>query len=551
MALMRGLLRAIGCGCLWLVVATCGESVGPRGPTVTGLNVITHHSTLFVGDSGRFLAIPYDSGGNSLPLNLVTWTTSDSRVLVVSESGSFVAVARGKVTVTARAQSVTASAAMDVFPKIARVIVTPAGDTLLPGATLRLTAVAESPEGGVVRDVPFMWSSSSPEVATVDSTGVVRVLGVGPFAISASVGGRVSGGAGFAVALLLDSLSGGVFACGLDGGGVVYCWSSSNFPLVGTGSDDVSGGRAWPVPGGVQFVTASSGVLAGCGVTGGHELYCWPFGFTYTYYQFVPGMPVVVPGPTGFTGVSVGEYHNCAVGTDELGYCWGESNAFGELGDGKNPQPSSTPSPVQGGIHFRSVTVGEWHSCGLSTSGIVYCWGLNDVSQLGIDSSVTCPEAHPCSPLPTPVSGGLTFKAVTAGTRHTCALTVDGVAYCWGNNTSGQVGAWTTETCGDQYNSFPCATKPMRVLAANAFVEITAGGDHSCGLTATGTVWCWGSNTGGQLGAASADTCRDQRFQPFACSKTPLPAHAELSVSEIRAGGDRTCVLVNRRVYCW
>ncbi len=207
--------------------STCGESVGPRGPTVTGLNVITHHSTLFVGDSGRFLAIPYDSGGNSLPLNLVTWTTSDSRVLVVSESGSFVAVARGKVTVTARAQSVTASAAMDVFPKIARVIVTPAGDTLLPGATLRLTAVAESPEGGVVRDVPFMWSSSSPEVATVDSTGVVRVLGVGPFAISASVGGRVSGGAGFAVALLLDSLSGGVFACGLDGGGVVYCWSSS------------------------------------------------------------------------------------------------------------------------------------------------------------------------------------------------------------------------------------------------------------------------------------------------------------------------------------
>src|SRR6266496_3772804 len=308
---------------------------------------------------------------------------------------------------------------------------------------------------------------------------------------------------------------------------------------------------SWPVPGGVQFVTASSGVLAGCGLTGGHELYCWPFGFTYTYYQFVPGIPVVVPGPTGFTGVSVGEYHNWAVGTDELGYCWGESNAFGELGDGKNPQPSSTPSPVQGGIHFRSVTVGEWHSCGLSTSGIVYCWGLNDVSQLGIDSSVTCPEAHPCSPLPTPVSGGLTFKAVTAGTRHTCALTVDGVAYCWGNNTSGQVGAWTTETCGDQYNSFPCATKPMRVLAANGFVEITAGGDHSCGLTATGTVWCWGSNTGGQLGAASADTCRDQRFQPFACSKTPLPAHAELSVSEIRAGGDRTCVLVNRRVYCW
>jgi len=548
---MWRLLLPIGCASLSMVLATCGESVGPRGPRVTQLTIITHYSTRFVGESGRFVAIPYDSSSNPLPVSLVTWATSDPNVLALDDTGSFVAVARGAVTVIATAQSVTASAALNVLPRIARVIVTPAGDTLLPGATLRLSAVAQAPDGSVVGDVPFLWRSSSPEVATVDSTGVVRVLGVGPFAIDASVGSRVSGSAGFAVALLLDSLSGGAFACGLEGGGAVYCWSSLNFPLVGMGSDDVSGGRAWPVPGGVRFVTASSGVLTGCGVTGGQELYCWPFGFTYTYYQFVPGVAVLVPGPTGFTGVSVGEYHNCAVGTDELGYCWGESNSFGELGDGKNPQPSSTPSPVQGGIHFRSVTVGEWHSCGLSTSGIVYCWGLNDVSQLGIDSSATCPDAHPCSPLATAVSGGLTFKAVTAGTRHTCALTVDGATYCWGNNTSGQVGAPTTEICGDQYNSFPCATKPTRVQGSAVFVEITTGSDHSCGRTATGSVWCWGRNSDGQLGAASADTCTDQRDQPFTCSKAPIPAHAELSASEVRAGSNRTCVLANRRVYCW
>jgi alpha-tubulin suppressor-like RCC1 family protein len=548
---MRGLLRTIGCGCFSLVLATCGESVGPTGPTVTGLLLITHSSTLFVGDSGRFFAIPSDSSGNPLPARLVTWATSDRRVLAVADTGSFVAVARGKATVTAKAQSVTATATVNVIPRIDRVRITPAGDTLLPGATLRLTAVALSPEGAVVNDVPFIWRSSSPEVATVDSTGVVQVVGVGPFAIGASVGDRVHGGAGFAVAHLLDSLSGGMFACGLDSAGVASCWNSLHFPLVGAGSDDVSGGRVWPVPGGVRFATASSGVLTGCGVTVGHELYCWPFGFTYTYYQYVPGVAVAVSGPTGFTGVSVGEYHRCAVGTDEQGYCWGESNAFGELGDGRHPQASTTPSPVQGGIRFRNISVGEWHSCGLGTSGIIYCWGLNEVGQLGIDSSATCPPAHPCSPLPRAVSGGLTFKAVTAGALHTCALAVDGAAYCWGNNTSGQVGAWTTETCGDQYNSYPCATKPMRVLAANAFVEVTAGSDHSCGVTATGTVWCWGSNTVGQLGTTSADTCRDQRYQPFACSRTPLPAHSDLSVSHARAGGDRTCVLVERRVYCW
>jgi hypothetical protein len=430
---MWRLLLPIGCGCLSVVLATCGESVGPRGPRVTQLTIITHYSTRFVGESGRFVAIPYDSSSNPLPVSLVTWATSDPNVLAVDDTGSFVAVARGAVTVIATAQSVTASAALNVLPRIARVIVTPAGDTLLPGATLRLSAVAQAPDGSVVGDVPFLWRSSSPEVATVDSTGVVRVLGVGPFAIDASVGSRVSGSAGFAVALLLDSLSGGAFACGLEGGGAVYCWSSLNFPLVGMGSDDVSGGRAWPVPGGVQFVTASSGVLTGCGVTGGQELYCWPFGFTYTYYQFVPGVPVLVPGPTGFTGVSVGEYHNCAVGTDELGYCWGESNSFGELGDGKNP----------------------------------------------------------------------------------------------------------------------CATKPTRVQGSAVFVEITTGSDHSCGRTATGSVWCWGRNSDGQLGAASADTCTDQRDQPFTCSKAPIPAHAELSASEVRAGSNRSCVLANRRVYCW
>jgi alpha-tubulin suppressor-like RCC1 family protein len=79
------------------------------------------------------------------------------------------------------------------------------------------------------------------------------------------------------------------------------------------------------------------------------------------------------------------------------------------------------------------------HTCGVTTAGAAYCWGLNNFGQLG-DNSTTNRTS------PVAVTGGLSFAAVSAGGQHTCGVTTAGTAYCWGSNSSGQLGNGTTIT---------------------------------------------------------------------------------------------------------
>jgi alpha-tubulin suppressor-like RCC1 family protein len=96
---------------------------------------------------------------------------------------------------------------------------------------------------------------------------------------------------------------------------------------------------------------------------------------------------------------------------------------------------------VTGGLTFRSVSAGRVHTCGLSTAGTAHCWGFNRDGQLG-DGTTTA------SATPRPVSGGLTFASIEAGGTHTCELTTVGAAYCWGDHHHGALGDGTTLAFG-------------------------------------------------------------------------------------------------------
>ena len=98
--------------------------------------------------------------------------------------------------------------------------------------------------------------------------------------------------------------------------------------------------------------------------------------------------------------------------------------------------------------------------------------------------------------------GGLQFARVTAGAFHACGITGAGVAYCWGSNSSGQVGDGTTTD----------RNTPQSVSGTIAFTAIGAGFLHTCGLTASGTTYCWGDNSSGQVG----DGTFNQRVSPTA-----------------------------------
>jgi alpha-tubulin suppressor-like RCC1 family protein len=191
-----------------------------------------------------------------------------------------------------------------------------------------------------------------------------------------------------------------------------------------------------------------------------------------------------------FAAVSAGGYYTCGVTATGAAYCWG-NNSIGGLGDGTTTE-RLTPVRVAGGVSFAAVSEGIGHTCAVTAAGAAYCWGSNDRGELG-DGTRTGPQQcsiFACSTTPVAVAGGVSFAAVSAGEFHTCGVTAGGAAYCWGDNTFGQLGDGTT--------TFP--SSPVLVAGGVIFAAVSAGSFHTCGVTAAGAAYCWGYNGYGQLG---------------------------------------------------
>lgn len=97
------------------------------------------------------------------------------------------------------------------------------------------------------------------------------------------------------------------------------------------------------------------------------------------------------------------------------------------------------PVAVVGGLRFRQVSAGYTHTCGVTTTNVAYCWGGNSSGQRG-DGTIATDRARPVAV----VGGGQRYTQVQAGFTHTCGVTTTNVAFCWGNNASGQLGDGTT-----------------------------------------------------------------------------------------------------------
>jgi alpha-tubulin suppressor-like RCC1 family protein len=233
-----------------------------------------------------------------------------------------------------------------------------------------------------------------------------------------------------------------------------------------------------------------------------------------------------------FASVSAGFQHTCGVTTTGGAYCWG-SNSGWALGDGTSGDGSTTPVPVAGGLTFAAVSAGFQHTCGVTTSGAAYCWGVGSDDSLG-NTSLT----------PVPVAGGLTFASVSAGFVHDCGVTTGGAAYCWGEGYYGELGNGTTTG----YSS-----TPVPVAGGLAFQAVSAGYSHSCGVTTAGVAYCWGQNTLGELGfgtSAGPEECVNG--DTLACSTTPVSVAGGLTFAAVSAGEFGTCgVTTGGAGYCW
>jgi uncharacterized protein YjdB len=168
--------------------ATTAVTVNPRGPNA----VIVTPAQLVVqeGSTATLTVQVLDNLGAEIPNSVVTFTTSDASVATVSAAGVVTGVIPGKVTISATSGGKTGTADVTVTPTpVASVVVSPAQPSIVVGRTINLTAEALSATGQVLTGRTVMWSSSTPSIADVSSSGVVTGVSAGSAVIFASIDG--------------------------------------------------------------------------------------------------------------------------------------------------------------------------------------------------------------------------------------------------------------------------------------------------------------------------------------------------------------------------
>lgn len=266
--------------------------------------------------------------------------------------------------------------------------------------------------------------------------------------------------------------------CGIDDAGAAWCLGQNSTGQLGNGSTVRSLSSAVRVAGGLVFSAISVGGHS-CGIAADGAAWCWGQG---NYGQLGndsgqnSAVPVQVAGGLKFRSISAGLLHSCGVTTDGRAWCWG-SNELAPLGVGARTMVVHMPAAVPGTVRFEAIGAGYQHSCALATDASVWCWGVNERGQLG-DGSSTDRDT------PVRVAGERRFKrlATSITSSHSCALALDGAAYCWGFNADGQLGNGSTTD----------SRRPVAVAGGLKFVSISAGHFHTCAVTVDDAVWCWG-----------------------------------------------------------
>jgi alpha-tubulin suppressor-like RCC1 family protein len=312
----------------------------------------------------------------------------------------------------------------------------------------------------------------------------------------------------------------------------------------------VTGDRSFTDPGRLartrKFTSVSAGDGHTCGIISG-DLYCWglngngQLGLGDTKARTVPTAVATLAGKT-VTAVSAGSAHTCAIADGKV-YCWGQGTS-GQLGNGAN-NTQYTPVLVSSLSGTPTVlAAGGAHTCAIS-GGAAYCWGSNSDGQLGNNSTTNANT--PVAVSTTGEMGSKTVTAIAAGGAHTCAVASDNRAYCWGQNTSYQLGSRLCTVLNllcvlpigmDLDRTTSVAVDTSGSMGANSVTAITAGTSHTCAI-AGGTAYCWGLGTSGQLGNGANSTSYQSKTVSLS------------TVTAVSARTDSTCAIAGGAGYCW
>ena len=277
-------------------------------------------------------------------------------------------------------------------------------------------------------------------------------------------------------------------------------------PIVSTGADGVASPGTWTlgdIPGDQQLIVRVESA-------------------TLSLHAAATGTPIHYKP----VAIIAGGFSTCGLDEGSLVSCMGQEP---QVGDGDTAQ-KSTPTLTAGSVQFKSVvsslasTVQD-HFCGVSSDNAIYCWGGNALSD-------TTGRLAGLAPTPTRLQSDAVWTQVAAGGAHNCGLTTDQFAYCWGANNYGQLGIRA-----DTAARFA----PNPTYGDFKFLSLSAGANHTCGITLDRTTLCWGLNNFGQLG----DGTQTNRV-------APTLVLGGVAMQTVGTGEAFSCGLsTTGKMYCW
>jgi alpha-tubulin suppressor-like RCC1 family protein len=476
-----------------------GDSLEQRAEVVfttieAALSVAPQDVSIAVGVQVQLTARLINAAGGVERLPPVTWSSSDANLAVVSPTGMVTGLADGTVTIRVSIEGQEATTTVAVVPT--------AGTTML-----ELTAGGSHSCGLTAAGSAYCWGSN--EYGQLgDGVGGVGISQLRPVPV---VGGHI-------FAMLA---AGSDHTCGLTGSGTVLCWGRNDHGQLGDGSQ---ANRDLPVPvaGADAYVAITAGLDHACaraptgvhcwGDNAGEVLGGWRMSTTPVLIETAGGLTWA---PIDFqTRRDTSSTHWCPliVNGGAL-FCWGqpsEGRAALDLATLLVPYTEGTfPRIVDVWLDAGSsctVTVGGGASCIRQFAQNDYDFehdngvGVEvDRAVPGFDVSYWYLEGHPYVGQEFPFPSGT--GVVVSGLLHTCALTPDGEAHCWGAADRGQVGRPVVETdLASDPRWQEAVAVPDPVAGSLRFATLTAGEWHTCGVTWSGETYCWGANTSGQLG---------------------------------------------------
>lgn len=515
----RALFTARSSGAVGVTVTITGQRIGhvtfQQGLNVGNVQIIAQPAwpaLIPVTGTAQLVVAVNDAAGNPLPGVTVHWSSTNLSAFTVDSTGAVLALSRGTGEVVAS----VGVPPFQVAELRAPLVVVELWGTVSAGDTHTCAVTATDGTG-------YCWGDNT-------SGQLGLAVDVSPTKTRPS---RI-----VTFHKFTDIQAGGSHSCGREGVDNLLCWGLRDHAQLGDGlcpldASDFS--IICAASSAVPVTIVDAGILNGqrvavnqiatggsltCMVNGLHIRasapdpigLCWgnrngPIGNPLPQFDSTAAQAQAEAIVYETQVVTAGGSQACIYGRGFSGQfevmCAGLNDA-GQLGDGTTTDRGTwrdvlrfdAPNLGQPQGLSPGASVGRKHACAL-LGNAVWCWGSNASGQLGANAASTCgpsndlPTAVPCSLFAIPVQLPVNAVSVVAGGAHTCALTAAGDAWCWGDNSHGQLGR---DTIGGSSQT------PALVVGGLKFASISTGGAHTCGVTLDHVIYCWGANGSGQLG---------------------------------------------------